>query len=260
MQLHAQNPLHSPTPSDSAPRRRKDNTHRLRVQAGISPGTAVSPRPPQSSASPAQVQAAAQGARVPGSAVSVWVPSSSSQSRSRQGARHGAPGAPPAGRAILSGARRELRRGICEVPGAPAGLHTALGCAPGHSRRPKLLPRQRASGRSKAPGGGRETLAHTGRAARARRKLRRPGQRNWGRTPTPPARSSPLRSSGSRQAPLQPPPQPQEKRSASQPERGVGGHLPQRSHRTAGDLGWTADPRTSLSGRREQSTETAQLL
>lgn len=102
-----------PCPSDSARASSKGDTHKLRVQEGKSRGSVVSPRPLQSSESPAQVQAVAQGSREP-----AWAPadsghgnSSSSSSgggrRRRRGARRGAPSTPGPGRAILSGARRE---------------------------------------------------------------------------------------------------------------------------------------------------------
>lgn len=117
-------------PQVTAPRAQgKGSTHRLRVQAGRSPGSAANPRPPQSSESPAQVQGAAQGER----GAAAFASSSRSTSTSSQkspGGRRGAPNAPRTGRAILSGARRELRAPSCEVPvgrkrrrarGAPLG-------------------------------------------------------------------------------------------------------------------------------------------
>lgn len=128
----------SPHLSDSARTRGKGDTHRLRVQEGMSRGSAASPRPLQSSESPAQVQAAAQGARGP-----AWAPAdsgqcsssnSSSQSR-RRGARSGAPSTPGPGRAILSGARREAgERGLRGAGGRGRWLRSALGSAPGHGR------------------------------------------------------------------------------------------------------------------------------
>lgn len=129
-----------PRLSDSNRTGGKGDTHRLRVQEGMSRGSVASPRPLQSSESPAQVQAAAQGARGP-----AWAPadsghcsssnsSSSSQSR-RRGARRGAPSTPGPGRAILSGARREAgERRLRGAGGRGRGLRSALDSAPGHGR------------------------------------------------------------------------------------------------------------------------------
>lgn len=135
---HTSEPAHAsrtstpaaPAPSDSAPELRErgeSGTHRLRVQAGRSPGSAASPRPPQSSESPAQVQAAGQGARGPAAAVagsSRNSSSSSSHRRRRPGRRRGAPSAPRTGRAILSGARGELRARGLRGPGRPRRRRT----------------------------------------------------------------------------------------------------------------------------------------
>lgn len=165
-------------------------THRLRVQAGRSRGSAAKPRPPQSSESPAQVQAAAQGGR--GSAAVVAGPSRSSSSSQRrgQGERRWAPNATRTGRAILSGARGELRARGLRGPGrpqrraGPRGLRSALGSAPGHGRRHKFppLPRlwrsagPRCPGRSAAPGWGREPRAHPGRPGWTRCEAHGSGQ------------------------------------------------------------------------------------
>lgn len=174
-------------------------THRLRVQAGRSPGSATSPRPPQSSDSPAQVQAAEQGARGPAAAVAGSSRSSSSSShRRRRGGRRGAPSAPRTGRAILSGARCELRAPGLRGPGRPRAqadprvLSSALGSAPGHGRRHKFPLRRRlrlsagprCQGCSAAPGGGRDPRAHPGRPARARCEPHRSGSAG---APRPPA-------------------------------------------------------------------------
>lgn len=192
----------APSPSDSVPGRGEDGkggTHRLRVQAGRSPGSAASPRPPQSTESPAQVQAAAQGARGPAAANAgssrSSTSSSSSQWRRRQGERRGAPSARRTGRAILSGARSELPALGLRGPGRPQaragqrGLRSALGSAPGHGRRHKFSLRRRlrrsagprCPSRSAAPGGGREPHVHPGRPARARCEPHGSGQRVLGR-------------------------------------------------------------------------------
>lgn len=147
-------PPAAPAPSDSA----RDagsavrGTHRLCVQAGRSPGSAASPRPPQSSESPAQVQAAEQGARPAALAGSGRSSSSHSSQGSRRGERRGAPSAPRTGCAILSGARTPARG--CEVGTAAAqaarGLRSALGSAPGHGHRRKFS--QRRLRAQRAPG------------------------------------------------------------------------------------------------------------
>lgn len=150
-----------PRLSDSDGTRGKGDTHRLRVQEGMSRGSVAIPRPLQSSESPAQVQAAAQGARRP-----AWAPadsghcssSNSSQSR-RRGARHGAPSAPGPGRAILSGARREAgERGLRGAGGHGRGQRSALGSTPGHGHPAPVGSAAAALSRHALPGPLRSTL------------------------------------------------------------------------------------------------------
>lgn len=144
--------------------RGEGDTHRLRVQEGMSRGSVASPRPLQSSESPAQVQAAAQGARGPAWATadsglcSSSNSNNSSQSR-RRGAKRGAPNTPGPGRAILSGARREAgKRGLRGAGGHGRGLRSALGSAPGHGRPAPVGSAAAALSRHALPGPLRSTL------------------------------------------------------------------------------------------------------
>lgn len=238
------------THTPAAPSSCKGDTHKLRVQEGKSWGSVVSPRPLQSSESPAQVQAAAQGSREP-----AWAPADSSHGNSsssssgggggrsrRRGARRGAPSTPGPGRAILSGARRE------------AGARALPRCG-------------RAGGRARAALGARlRTRPWTpgpspfgGRGAQPARSARAASQRPAGNATPAPIRAEPCARRTPRSPAVSPRPPPQVLpaalrvasrarartprvaaaedggRLASASERGTGEHLREGSGLRAGD-------------------------